>query len=201
MIEALLLDIDGVVIRPEQHWGTDLDQELGVSYETLSHEFFKPHWDEIVCGRAALAERLSQVLARIAPDLGPDRLLAYWFEHEAKLDRALLADVARLRRDGLRVWFATNQAHERAEYLMQTLGLCSHVDGCFYSAALGHQKPDPAFYRAVGQRIGLSGDRVMLVDDTADNVEAAQRAGWHAALWTGECSLFELIEGVSAAPA
>jgi hypothetical protein len=45
----------------------------------LLHEaFFKPHFDDVVHGRAGLHERLAPVLAKIAPRISSARLVKYW---------------------------------------------------------------------------------------------------------------------------
>ena len=63
-----MVDVDGVVIVPRPGgWGADLEGDLGLSAAKLQELFFKPHWDDIVLGRAGLHERLAPVLAIIAP--------------------------------------------------------------------------------------------------------------------------------------
>jgi putative hydrolase of the HAD superfamily len=60
-IKALMLDVDGVLVdgRPEdgRHWQTSVEEDLGFSADTLHEQFFAPHWDHIVVGRAGLMER------------------------------------------------------------------------------------------------------------------------------------------------
>src|SRR5438445_11438304 len=100
------------------------------------------------------------------------------------LNHELLDDLATLRRGGLRVYLATNQEHERARYLMNTLGLAAHVDGCHYSAAVGHRKPTPAFFDAVACNVGRPRGELLLIDDAEENVRAAIDTGWCAVRWT-----------------
>src|SRR5205807_6741484 len=159
MIKALMIDVDGVLVsgRPSDglHWATGLEADLGLSFEILQGALFKPYWEDIVTGRADLGERLTSVLARIAPELTAQQVLAYWFRQDSRLNHELLDDLATLRRGGLRVYLATNQGHERARYLMDTLGLAAHVDGCHYTAAIGHCKPKPDFFDEVARKVLL----------------------------------------------
>jgi putative hydrolase of the HAD superfamily len=69
---------------------------------------------------------------------------------------------------------------------MDDLGLAQHVDGMFYLARLGSKKPDLEFFAKVQSAIGLSAREILLVDDSAQNVEAAVSAGWQALQWTRE---------------
>lgn len=202
MIKALMLDVDGVVVRGRPadgaRWDYDLEADLGVSPAALQESFFKPHWRDIVLGRAGLRDLLGPVLSQIAPSIEPADFLAYWFANDAAIDEALLAAAGHCRAAGLRVFLCTNQEHERAAHLMDGLGLGAHADGIFYSAALGAMKPEPGFFNRVAGGSGLSPGEMLLIDDSAANVAAAQGVGWHAVQWTGEAALAgefsELVE-------
>jgi putative hydrolase of the HAD superfamily len=197
VIKALMIDVDGVLVggRPTdgRHWATSLEVDLGLRFGLLQDTFFERHWEEIVTGRAELRERLAGILAQIAPGVTAERLVTYWFKQDARLNCELLEDLAPLRRGGLQVHLATNQEHERARYLMTTLGLAAHVDGCHYSAALGHRKPRPRFFDAVASKVGLPPGELLLIDDAEENVRAAIEAGWCAAQWTGRERLGDLV--------
>ena len=185
-LKALMLDVDGVLIVPRPGgWAADIEADLGLSRAALAEHFFAVHWDDVVMGRAGLHERLSPVLARIAPRLTSERLCAYWFEKDALLDTELLDDLAEIRARGLALHLATVQEHLRADYLWRTLGLRERFDAMHYAADLGCGKPDPAFFAKVAERTGLAPAEMLLIDDRTENVEAACAAGWGAALWDG----------------
>lgn len=48
------------------------------------------------------------------------------------------------------------------------------------SFRLGHMKPDPEIYTAAAQLCGVAPQKIFFVDDRADNVEGARRAGYDA---------------------
>lgn len=191
-----MLDVDGVLLRGRPAdglpWATGLEADLGVSPAALHAAFFAVHWAEIVVGRAGLMERLRPVLAAIAPGVSAERVVAYWFAQDSRVDESVLADVAALRGRGVAVHLATNQEHLRAQWLRERFaGL---VDGVQYSAGLGVKKPGAAFFARAAAAVGVPAAELMLVDDTAANVVAAQAAGWQAALWTGSERLLALCE-------
>lgn len=193
-LRALMVDVDGVVMVPQPGgWAASLERDLGLSIDVLQAEFFKPHWAEVVTGRAGLYERLGPVLAEHAPHLTCERLCAYWFERDSRLDHALLEDLAGLRAEGLALHLATVQEHLRAEHIWTGLGLRERFDAIHYSAAYGCGKPDPAFFAAVAARTGLAPSEMLLLDDRAENVVAARAAGWNAALWTGRERVRDLL--------
>ncbi len=184
--KALMLDVDGVLIRPRPGgWAVGMEADLGLSRAALAEHFFAVHWDDVVMGRAGLHERLGPVLAKIAPHLKSEDVAAYWFEKDAILDRALLDDLAAVRAGGTALHLATVQERLRADYLWTTLGFGARFDAMHYAADLGCGKPDPAFFAKVGERTGLAPAEMLLIDDRLENVEAARAAGWGGALWDG----------------
>ena len=187
-----MLDVDGVLIdgRPEdgRHWQTCLEEDLGFSADALHQHFFTPYWDNIVVGRAGLMERLTTALQEIAPEVDPAAFVSYWFNKDARVAASLLPELSLIRSAGIHVYLATNQEHLRAAYLMDTLRLGEHVDGMFYSARLGVRKPDVEFFDKVREQVELRAEEILLIDDSAPNIEAARRAGWHAFHWTKDCA-------------
>ncbi|HWV19532.1 MAG TPA: HAD family phosphatase [Devosia sp.] len=196
-MQTIMMDVDGVLVtgRPADgaHLFTDLEADLGMNLATLQREFFAPRWPAIVTGQKDLLPELAEVLAGIAPDVPAQTLIDYWFENDSRLDHAVLDGMAVLRAAGHRVYLATNQEHLRASYLMETLGLAAHVDGIFYSAAIGHRKPSPEFYDHIGRSLGTAPQQITLVDDTEQNVLAARAAGWVAVHWQAGMSLIPAL--------
>lgn len=72
---------------------------------------------------------------------------------------------------------------------MEELGLSEYFDDIIYSAALGHSKPSPDFFRLATDRAGVLPEQISFVDDMAANVEAARQFGWNAAQWTAGATL------------
>lgn len=188
--KVLMMDVDGVLVsgRPTdgRYLFAELEADLGLSPDRLRETFFTPFWEAIITGREGLTERLAPVLAEIAPKVSAERLIAYWFENDSRVDQNVLSAVKRYRKRGVSVFLATNQEHMRADYLMHKVGLGAHVDGIIYSAALGHRKPAAEFFERATAIAGAAPADIVLVDDTLANVEAARRSGWSAVHWTGE---------------
>ncbi len=193
LIRAIMVDVDGVLVRGRpsdgRPWASEIETDLGVKSADLRHEFFTPHWEDIVTGRHGLDERLRPALARIAPDLTAEAFIAYWFENDAQLNLPLLEELGRQRRAGMEIYLATNQEHLRAAYLVEQLGLSQHCDGIYYSAALGFRKPDIGFYEKITTLSGIPPDQMLLIDDTNANVLAAKKLGWNAIEWTDGSNL------------
>jgi hypothetical protein len=127
-----MVDVDGVLIRhPDARgWSSNLERDLGISAAGLQRVFFKPHWDDVVHGRAALRERLGPALAELSPSVSCDTFIDYWFSNDAHLDERLLDALATLREQGVEVHLATVQEHERARYLWQRLAFAVDSTAC-----------------------------------------------------------------------
>jgi putative hydrolase of the HAD superfamily len=197
VIRAVLIDVDGVLVtgRPEDglSWSYGLERDLGIPPDLLQQRFFAPYWPDVVTGRAGLRETLAPALAEIAPTVSCETLLEYWFGRDARLNEALMLEIATLRRDGLIIALASNQEHLRARYLSERLGLGAQVDHFYYSAAIGARKPDVAFYRHIESHLGEPPEALLLIDDTVENIQAAQRSGWRAAHWAAPRHLSDIV--------
>ena len=195
-MKALMVDVDGVVVvHPDPlGWSGTLEADLGVSPARLQSEFFRPYWNDIIFGRAGLHERLGPVLAVIAAEVTSHQLTDYWFRNDSQLDHRLLGDLARVRAEGVALHLATVQEHQRARYLWNTVGLSERFDAMHYSADLGWAKPSPEFFAAIEARTSLAPLELFFIDDKAENVEAARRRGWPAAVWIGHQGLSALME-------
>lgn len=194
---VLMVDVDGVLVhgRPQDGlpFGTFLERDLGVSVDQLRHAFFEKYWFDIVTGNVPMRPVLESVLSKIAPDVSVESVIQYWFDHDSRLDQALIADLQNLKQHGVRIYLATNQEHERASYLMDVLGLKSVASGIFYSAALGCRKPSEDFYRKATEQSGVHAQEIMFIDDMAENIEAARAFGWQAAQWSSGMSLQDVL--------
>ena len=186
-VKAIMVDVDGVLIdHPSgDSWSVDLEKNCGLSAAALQTAFFSRHWDDVIHGRAPLRERLGPVLCAIAPHLTCDKLINYWFSHDAHVNETLLEELASLRADGLEIHLATVQEHERARYIWEELDFRSRFDGMHYAAELGYSKPSASFYRKIETRCGFAPQELFFIDDKPANVEGALLSGWAAALWTG----------------
>ena len=110
-------------------------------------------------------------------------MLECWFDADyAVIDRAV-ALARRATERGVAVVLVTNQEHRRAAYLRRRLGSEIELSDVVYSADLGCQKHDPAFFELASERLNVARERrssVLFVDDVQHNVDVARAAGWQA---------------------
>ena len=82
-----------------------------------------------------------------------------------------------------------NEAREPNEYRFTTFGLRTYVDFAFTSCYVGLRKPEPAIYQRVLDILGRSAERILFIDDRAENAEAASNAGMRVIRFQGAESL------------
>ena len=51
------------------------------------------------------------------------------------------------------------------------------------SSVEGIQKPDPKIFKLAEERVGVRGDEILFVENTAGHVKAAQEFGWQTFLY------------------
>lgn len=89
-----------------------------------------------------------------------------------------------VRSKGLPVWALSNFGIETLELADATYPFLREFDRRIVSGELGVCKPDPAIYEAVEAQ-GVKPERLLFVDDSAANVEAAAERGWQTHRFDG----------------
>ncbi len=123
---------------------------------------------------------------------GWDEFLSDWSCH-LELDRRMLGLMTALAVENRVLVFSnTNTRHwARVEEM------CGRALGPF-ELYLSHEiaavKPDLAAFALVAERARLDPSRCLFIDDLAENVEAARRAGFQAEQFTGQAALERLLE-------
>ena len=130
---------------------------------------------------AEWGREIGQVLAAAGVDRSRARLEnfgAQWFEG-IHGNAAMLGAARRLRRDGHRTGVLSNNVREWEPYWRPIIAPAGGFDLIIDSSRVGVRKPDPRIYRLAETAAG-SGAASVLIDDVAENVEAALAAGWQA---------------------
>lgn len=84
--------------------------------------------------------------------------------------------VKRLRRQGFQVALLTNVRKDKAEVLKK-LGYYEYFHPTVLSCDVNCVKPDPKIYKILLDKLGVSPEECLFIDDKRENVEAAQAMG------------------------
>ena len=79
---------------------------------------------------------------------------------------------------GLSVYYLSNYSKKAYDECAGSLEFMPYMDGGLVSFLAGKTKPDPQMYQMFLEKYGLQAEACVFVDDTAENVEAAEALGF-----------------------
>jgi putative hydrolase of the HAD superfamily len=164
----------GLAPRVLQQAMSDVADELGVP-------MLAPVENALLTERE-WGQRLERALRRRDPlvDLSRARLQTFgehWFAG-VPANAPLVNAVRGLKRAGFRVGILTNNVVEWQAHWRAMVGLDEVVDLIVDSSQERTRKPEAAFFQVATERSGVAARNSLLIDDVAENIEAAAALGW-----------------------
>ncbi len=194
MRKQILLDIDGVIIRPRhKYFSQKLSEELNIPADEIL-PFFKGEYKRAAIGEVDVKDVLPPYLEKWNWKGTIDEFLRYWFESERDLDEKVMEIVKTQRDAGNRVSLVSDNEKNRAKYLMDELGLKDRFDNAFFSSDLGVSKSDPEFFKKVAEKLGVQTSDLYYWDDDKKNVDVAYGEKVNAYLYTSPDELGKILE-------
>jgi epoxide hydrolase-like predicted phosphatase len=199
MIQSLILDFGGTIVTmpPDAPSACRLAAEFGIPCERVMPELLEhPDWKLALCGAIDAAEFDRRVHVRfgVAYDPTRPRALHRLFADET-LSTDLLALADGLRRSGTSVAVLSNADDDLEERILRDkFGILDRFDLVVNSSRERLVKPDPAIYALTLQRLGVTAEQAIFVDDIPANVQAAARLGIHAIHFQDEEQAVEAIQ-------
>jgi HAD superfamily hydrolase (TIGR01509 family) len=177
MIQAIVFDWGGVIMRtadagPRAIW----DARLGLEPGGVSRLFFESEsWRRAQVGQAAEDEAWASLGARL--NLAPEMLaqLRHDFWAGDQLDEGLVRFIRSLR-PRFKVGLLSNFAASLRVLLAQ-LNVLDAFDAIIISGEEGVVKPEARIYQLAAERLGVPIGDCLFVDDFAENIAGACRAG------------------------
>ena len=152
-------------------------------------EGFGGDWALFDRGRLDTDELVRRIVARSGFDAAGVAALVDAVPHALEPDADTVDLLSRLRAAGARLHFLSNMPLPYAAHLDRTHpAVIAHFASGLYSARAGLIKPEAALFARAGEHFAAPAHCLMLIDDTAVNVEAARRLGWHALHFTDALS-------------
>jgi putative hydrolase of the HAD superfamily len=182
VVQAVLFDVDGVLVHPWR-FRAALARDHGITPD-MTASFFKGPFLDCVQGRADLIDVLPPFLASWGWVGSASDFVGEWLSAENAPNEAVLSVVADIRRCAVPCFVASTQERRRARYLASEMRFNQLFDGLFFSSDVGVEKPNEGFLKAVAHHLGRSGMELLFFDDAVVNVEGARSAGWLAEQFT-----------------
>ncbi len=156
-------------------------------------------WNEIDRGVWSM-EELMQAFIRQDPEIEEELRRAYGDITGMVTKRAYAIPwIQELREKGYRVYYLSNFSEKAYEDCADALDFLPYTDGGILSYREKLVKPDPEIYRRLLSRYSLEARESVFLDDTALNVEAAERLGIHGICFRTKEQAEEELRGLVAA--
>ncbi len=151
----MLWDADGVLQHLPAGWEASMRPVVGHlvdDVEGFLAEAFEAERPALA-GQARWVEVLPVLLERWGLADSYDDAIRVWLTIEPVVETQEL--VRSLRSHGVRCCLATNQDEHRGRHMHETFGYAELFDETFYSYELGVAKPDPTYFTAILDRLGV----------------------------------------------
>ena len=167
---AILFDMDGVLVNSLDAWWSTLNTALNLSHqkEISREEFIKKYWGH------DLFDNLDHM--RLPHEIGTLCNTIYGNHVEAiKIYPDTIETLEKLSR--YKKGVITNTPKDSAHLILKTLDLASYFDVVITSDEVTMAKPNPEIvFKACG-KLGVSPKKVVLIGDTDSDVKAGEAAG------------------------
>jgi HAD superfamily hydrolase (TIGR01509 family) len=205
-VKAVVFDMDGVLIDAREWHYEALNQALGLlGYEITRYEHLSTY-DGLPTKRKlemlTVEHGLPAELHSFLNSLKQQYTLEYVatrckpvFQHQYAL--------ARLKAAGYRLGVASNSVRRTVQEMMERADLMQYLDVIVSNEDVARAKPDPEMYVKAMDRLGVTPEQTVVVEDNENGVKAATAAGAHVLVVGGpaDVALDPILERVAAAEA
>ncbi|MEU7589496.1 HAD family phosphatase [Micromonospora sp. NPDC049230] len=203
MADTVLFDLFGVIARQQAPSGQELlAATAGVSAPT----FWETYWAlRIPYDRGELtgSEYWRQVAAALDTTFDDHQiacLIAADIASWSAVDNDMVALVEQTAASGRRIALLSNIPEELAVHYEEHHRWLKYFDAVAFSCRTGHAKPEPDAYRWCCRALALAPGRILFVDDSAENIQAAEAIGMHAHLFVGPTQARQAIAELDTMP-
>lgn len=183
VIKAIIFDWGGVLIEnPARGLMEFCARELGVSVEALQ-EAFTEQEKSIQSMKRFETESWKRMCTKLK--CTPPSEKSLWkraVENVFKDKPEVWELVKRLRISGYRIGFLSNTEEGAMEYFHER-GYDQYFDATIFSCAEGVVKPDARIYEIACEKLGVTADEAVFIDDRPTNIAGAEAVGMHGILF------------------
>jgi HAD superfamily hydrolase (TIGR01509 family) len=176
-IEAVVFDLDGVLIDSEQVWDEarqELAGERGLPWpETAQRDMMgmsSLEWSRYMHERVGLAETPEEISAEVV------ERLAQLYRQRLPLMPGAVAAVERMA-ERFRLALASSSNRPIIDLALDLAGLSALFTVTVSSEEVAHGKPAPDVYLEALARLGVAPDRAAAIEDSHNGILAAHAAG------------------------
>jgi mannitol-1-/sugar-/sorbitol-6-/2-deoxyglucose-6-phosphatase len=179
-IEAVIFDMDGVLVDSEVYWHlsrveyarargkvwTDADQRIAMGRSTVG-------WAQVMKDRLALAESTEDIIVEMK-----QRVMAHYDERLPLRDGAI--DAVRMSAGNFKCALASGSPTDIIQHVMRLSGLDQVFEAIVYGDNYPNGKPAPDIYLAALDRLGVRAENAIGVEDSSNGIRSLKAAGMRA---------------------
>lgn len=177
MIEAVVFDLDGVVVDSEQVWDDvreQLAKERGGRWHAGAQAAMmgmsSPEWSAYMHEVIGLEESPEEINAEVV------RRMLQRYRAELPLIPGATDAVRRLAGE-FRLAVASSSNRPLIEAVLETAGIAERFEVTVSSEEVARGKPAPDVYLEAARRLGVEPARAAAIEDSANGIRAAHAAG------------------------
>ena len=177
MIDAVVFDLDGVLIQSEEVWDAVREayvRERGGRYDDEVQRAMmgmsSTEWSRYLHEAAGIPDEPDEINAEVVR-----RMLAAYRDHLPLIPGAVEA----VRRLAARfpVGLASSSNRELIDTVLEVAGLAQHFTATVSSEEVARGKPAPDVYLEAARRLGVAPERCAAVEDSHGGIRSAKSAG------------------------
>ena len=177
MIDAVVFDMDGVIVDSEQVWD-DVREQLAEEHGGRWHDraqadmmgMSSPEWSRYMHEVIGLPESPEEINDEVVR-----RMLARYAERTPLVDGAVEA-VERLAPE-FKLAVASSSNRPLIASVLEYAGIADRFDAVVSSEEVAGGKPAPDVYLEAVRRLGVESERAAAIEDSANGIRAAHAAG------------------------
>jgi HAD superfamily hydrolase (TIGR01509 family) len=177
VIDAVVFDMDGVLIQSEEVWDEVREayvRERGGRYDDAVQRAMmgmsSTEWSAFLHEQAGVREEPEEINAEVVR-----RMLAAYRDHLPLIDGAV--DAVRRLADAFPLGLASSSNRELIDAVLEVAGLAPFFRATVSSEEVAHGKPAPDVYVEAARRLGVAPPRCAAVEDSHGGIRAAKSAG------------------------
>ena len=179
-IKAVIFDMDGVLIEAKDWHYEALNKALSLFGYTITREEHLTVYDglptkvklQFLTEQKALPKALHGLINEMKQQYTSSMILQYCrprFNHEFAL--------AKLKSEGYKIAVCSNSIRNTIDLMMEKAALAQYLEFTISNEDDKKAKPDPEIYNKAIERLGLSPEEVLVVEDNKNGIQAALAAG------------------------
>lgn len=193
--DIVIWDFDGVINRNYDDkgflWFRNVEAELGITQDSIKQALFTGRWAPVLTNKIHVYDLLAEVLPTLGFKGTPAAFFDYWMERDFALDHEILGLMRRIKSLGKKQAIGTNNEPLRTALIWEKHGMREIADHMFSSGLLGVAKPTAEYFEHIRKALDVSPERILFIEDTPKNIDAARAAGWRAIAY-GDSSQLQL---------